>query len=598
MPRFEALRACPLFPLPRIGPAYNAAAMSQESRQPALLGIDVGTSSVKMLLYFLGKEAPAAERVRMARAAMKVDHPRPDWSEADPAAWWRGIRRAAKALDLAGVRVLGIGTSSLFPALVAMDGRGRPVRPAILYDDRRSTAEVDELARSPLAHPELHHVLTGNRVRPGTISLSSLLWMRRHEAAAFRRTKCFGHVSTFVGRRLTGRSAIDSTSASLTGLYATASGEAWLRGVCRAYGISLDKVGRPVEDLTYGNYLDLLAASRPDLKEQFLADLPPGEGRDAILGRRVELPAGGWVTVLLDVSGISLTRLPEVLWPGQRLGGLTAEAAAALGLEAGTPVAVGSGDSACGALALGLDDEGQMAVTCGTTDCLMSVQRSAVFSVRTLNMAYMDSDTWLAVAPMNSAGAAVDWFVATFLGRGRDRYDRFFSLAAEAPAGSGGVVFLPYLAGERSPVYDPAAKGVFFGLTAGTRLVEMARAVLEGVAFGHRQILGMADVRLGRRIERVVAAGGGTRSPLWRQIRADAADRPYVYSDCTEASALGAALLGGVAAGVFESWQAAAAEARRVARFEEVRPTPDAWHRLKRNFEIYSGLYEALKHCF
>ena len=572
--------------------------MTSQSRRPALLGIDVGTSSVKLLLHFLDGAPRGQGQMRMARAPLKVGHPRQGFSEADPAAWWRGIRRAAKALDLAGARVLGIGTSTLHPALVAMDAQGRPLRPAILYDDRRSTAEVEELARSPLTHPELHHLLTGNRVRPGTIGLSSLLWMRRHEEPAFRQARWFGQAGTFIGHRLTGRMAIDSTSASLTGLYATASGEAWLRGVCRGYGISLDQVGPRLADLTYGNYLDLLAASRPGLKEQILADLPPGMDRHAVLAQRVELPQGGWVTVILDVLGIDRSRLPEVLWPGDRLGGLGAEAAGALGLEAGTPVAAGSGDSACGALALGLADEGQMAVTCGSTDCLMSVQRSAVFSVRTLNMAYMDSDTWLAVAPMNSAGAAVDWFAAAFLGRRRDRYERFFRLAAEAEPASGGVVFLPYLAGERSPVYDPAAKGVFFGLTAAARLPQMARAVLEGVAFGHRQILGMADVRLGRPIERVVAAGGGTRSPLWRQIRADAADRPYVYSDCTEASALGAALLGGVAAGVFDSWQAAAAEARRIARFEEVRPTPDAWHRLKRNYEIYCGLYDALRHCF
>ena len=573
--------------------------MTSNPRHPALLGIDIGTSSVKLLLYLLG-DLPAGgpQRTRLARARLTVDHPAPGCREMDPRGWWRGIRRAAAELDLADVEVLGIGTSSLFPALVAMDAAGTPLRPAILYDDRRSAAEVEELEHSPLAHPEVHHLLTGNRVRPGTISLSSLLWMRRHEPALFREAHLFGHVGTFVGRRLTGRFAIDATSASLTGLYATASGEAWLRGVCRLHGVSLDKLGGRLEDLTYGNYLELLTSNRPGLKEQILADLPPGAGRDALLAQRVDLPEGGWVSVLLDVSGIGRARLPEVVWPGDRLGTLTEEAAAALGQPAGVPVAAGAGDTACGALAMGLTDEGEMAVTCGSTDSLASLQRTAVFSPRTINIAYMDGHSWLAIAPMNATGSAVDWFVETFLGRAPGRYDRFFALAARAPAGCGGAVFLPYLRGERSPVYDPSARGVFFGLTPQTHLAEMARAVLEGVAFGHRQILGMADVRLGRRVERVIASGGGTRSPLWRQIRADAADRPYVYSDCTEASALGAALLGGVAAGVFDAWPAAAAEARRTARFEEVRPAPDAWHCIKRNFEVYSSLYDGLRHCF
>jgi xylulokinase len=239
-----------------------------------------------------------------------------------------------------------------------------------------------------------------------------------------------------------------------------------------------------------------------------------------------------------------------------------------------------------------------MVVTCGSTDCLTMLREVPAFSTRTMNMAYMDDGTWLEIAPMNSSGAAVDWFVGAFLGRARDRYERFFRLAGEAPAGSGGVVFLPYLAGERSPVYDPAAKGVFFGLTCQSGLAAMARAVLEGIAFGHRQILRMADVRLGRPIERVIAAGGCTIDPLWRRIRADAADRAYSYADRAETSALGAALLGGVAAGAFPSWREAAAEARRGLQFEEVRPDPAAWHTLNRNFEIYASLYDALRHCF
>ncbi|MCX5685304.1 MAG: FGGY family carbohydrate kinase [Planctomycetota bacterium] len=568
-------------------------------KRPAVLGIDVGTSGVKLLLHFLpergGAEAPPP---RIVRTDLEVSRPSPAESEIDPAAWWRAVCRAAARLDTSDAAVLGIAASTLFPALVAMDDSGRALRPAILYDDRRSAVEVEEFARAPLTHPAFQHLLTGNVARPGTVSVSSLLWLRRHEPGVFARAHLFGHAGTFLGLCLTGRAAIDAPSASLTGLYATASGEAWLRGVCRARGLPPEKLPARPQDLTYADYLDLMAADSPAVRDRILADLPPGMNIDAFLKQKPVLPESGWVQSLLDAVGLQRERLPEVLWPGDRLGTLSPAAARSLGLAAGIQVAVGAGDSACGALGLGLAGEGEMVVTCRSTDCLTMLREVPAFSTRTMNMTYMDAGTWLEIAPMNSSGAAVDWFVDTFLGRARDRYERFFRLAGEAPAGAGGVVFLPYLAGERSPVYDPAAKGVFFGLTRETGLAAMARAVLEGVAFAHRQILRMADVRLGRPIDRVIAAGGCSIDPLWRRIRVDAADRAYSYADRAETSALGAALLGGVAAGVFGSWREAAAEARRGLQFEEIRPDPAVWHTLNRNFEIYASLYDALRHCF
>jgi len=423
-------------------------------KRRAVLGIDVGTSSVKLLLHFLaGRGEPEAPPPRVVRTDLEVSRPAPNQSEIDPAAWWRAVCRAAARLDTSDAAVLGLGTATLFPALVALDDAGRPLRPAILYDDRRSAAEVEEFARAPLTHPALQHLLTGNVARPGTISLSSLLWLRRHEPAVFARAKMFGHAGTYLGLCLTGRPAVDAPSASLTGLYATASGEAWLRGVCRARGITPEKLPAHPGDLTYADYLALLAADNPTVRDRILADLPPGMNLEAFLREKPALPESGWVQNLLDAVGLARERLPEVLWPGARLEELSAKAAHALGLVAGIPVAVGAGDAACGALGLGLAGEGEMVVTCGSTDCLTLMRETAAFSTRTMNVAYMDAGTWLEIAPMNSSGAAVDWFVESFLGRARDRYERFFRLAGEAPAGAGGVVFLPYLAGERSPVY-------------------------------------------------------------------------------------------------------------------------------------------------
>lgn len=568
--------------------------MAEEVRQPAVLGIDVGTSGIKLLAVPVDGTAEP----RVSRAGVRVRRAPDGTSEIDPAAWWRAVVRAARGLDLDGLRVVGVGTSTLFPALVALDARGRALRPAVLYDDARSGPQARDLARRPLTSPAVQHLLTGNRVRPGTISLSSLLWLRETEPEVYRQASLFGHAGTYLGHRLTGRFAIDATNASLTGLYAAASGEAWLRGVCAAGGLGPHELPRRLGRLTCRAYLDLLARGRPELRDSFLADLPPGVDAESLLAEHVALPERGWVAALLDAVGLAQARLPEIVWPTERLGELTEEAAEALGLDAGLPVAAGAGDTVCGCLGVGLEAADEVVALCGSTDCIAAVQRSAVFSTRTVNMAYLDEETWVAVAPMNATGSAVDWVARTLLGGGKRRFDRLFALAAEAEAGSGGVVFLPYLAGERSPVYDPDAKGIFFGLTLATGRPEMARAVLEGIGFGHRQILRHVDLRAGAPVRRVRAAGGGTAAPLLRRIRADAADRTYLYAGMTEVTALGAALLGGVAAGVWGTWQEAAAEARRRTDWEAVEPDPDAWHCLKRNYEVYTSLYGALEHCF
>lgn len=573
--------------------------MTSAGENAALLGIDVGTSGVKLLLWFLpsGRDGKAAPP-RVARAGVRVRRTSEGTSEINPRRWWQAVGRAAGKLDLAGARVVGIGTSALFPALVATDGGGRPLRPAILYDDRRSAPEVRDFEHTPLGHPALAHLLTGNRVRPGTISLSSLLWLREHEPEVFERAARFGHAGSYLGERLTGRFAWDTTNASLTGLWATASGEAWLRGVCRNAGVRPEQVPRRLSRMTYGQCLELLASRRRELKSEMPDDVPLEGRAKSPLTERVTLPQRGWIEALCDAVGVGAGRLGEVLWPTERLGELTPEAARTLGLEPGLPVAVGAGDTACAALGMGLAKAGEVGAACGSTDSLVAVQRTAAFSPRTIDMAYLDGSTWLSASPMNATGASVEWFAESLFGRGRRRYERFFELAGEAAPGSDGVVFLPYLAGERSPVYDPAARGVFFGLTLETGREAMARAVLEGIGFGHRQILQMTDVRLGRPARRVVAAGRAVAHPVARRTRADAADRRYEFTDLTDVSALGAALLGGVAAGVFDSWREAAAAARKAVSRTPVEPNGEAWHQMKRNFEVYSSLYDALKHCF
>jgi len=205
--------------------------MAHPPNRSTLVGIDVSTSSVKV-----GLLRPHGPRLDVFRAPCRVRSPRPGWCEAAPEDWWRALRAALGAVPREDRRsVCGVGLSVLFPAWVALDRRGRPLRRAILYSDQRAAAEVDRLGgRIPLAQLEAR---LGNRVVPGNCSATALLWLRRHEPHVFRATHVFGHANTYLLKRLTGRFALDLCNASLTGLMPA--GEAALsEDICAVFGIA------------------------------------------------------------------------------------------------------------------------------------------------------------------------------------------------------------------------------------------------------------------------------------------------------------------------------------------------------------------------
>jgi len=211
--------------------------MAHPPNRSTLLGIDVGTSSVKVGLLHL--QGP---RLDIFRAPCRVRSPRPGWCEAAPEDWWRAVRVALGAVPREARRsVCGVGLSVLFPAWVALDRSGRPLRRAILYSDQRAAAEVDRLGRRiPLARLEER---LGNRVVPGNCSATALLWLRRHEPHVFRATHVFGHANTYLLKRLTGRFALDLCNASLTGLMPA--GEATLsEDLCALFGVAPARLPR------------------------------------------------------------------------------------------------------------------------------------------------------------------------------------------------------------------------------------------------------------------------------------------------------------------------------------------------------------------
>ena len=302
-----------------------------------------------------------------------------------------------------------------------------------------------------------------------------------------------------------------------------------------------------------------------------------------------------WSAELCDIAGVPPVALPGVIAADAEAGRLSADAARQLGLPAGLPVAAGAGDTVCSALGIGVADESELFVSCGSTNCFAGLSTRPDFDNGLLNTSHLDAHTWINIGSTSASGAAIQWFINTHLEPGD--YERFFDLCRASAPGAGGVVFLPYLSGERTPLYDPRAKAVFFGMTLSTSLPDLARSVAEGICFADRHILETFE-RNGRKIERVLAAGGGSRNKLMRRIRTDVTGREIAFCSFSDVAALGAALLGGVAGGCYADWRQAAAAARNAGGFMLSKPDMTAHRAYDNAYRVFKQLYPQVKDLF
>ena len=501
---------------------------------PCLLGVDVSTTGAKALLMD-ENGAVLAETVH----EYPLDMPHPLWSEQQPADWWRavraGIRAALQKARLAGRDVAAVGLTGQMHGLVMLDGAGSVLRPAILWNDQRTGPQCDEIL-DRVGGPAALLRLTGNAVLPG-FTAPKILWVRNHEPEIFRRT---AHILL----------PKDYIRFCLTGEYATE--------VSDASGTLLLDVER----------------------------------------RR-------WSASMLQALEIPESWLPRCTESPEVSGSVSPEAAAETGLLAGTPIVGGAGDQAAQAVGSGVVQAGILSVTCGTSGVVFAhADRFASEPGGRLHaFCHAVPGKWHLMGVMLSAGGSFRWF-RDALGepersaaesRGEDPYEALTRAAAGAPAGSQGLIFLPYLSGERTPYPDPRARGAFIGLTVRHRKSHMVRAVLEGVSYGLRDCLELIR-NLDVPIDQVRASGGGARSRLWRQILADVFARDLAMVNVTEGAAYGAALLAGVGGGVFSTVAAAVARAVRV--IDKVAPIPLHVERYRQDFEIYRSLYPALSQAF
>ena len=493
-----------------------------------LLGIDIGTSGSKAVLIDEGGAVLAS-----ATGDYPMYTPRPLWAEQDPRDWWSAtVSAIGQVLQTGGVKgddVASVGLTGQMHGLVLLDERGEVLRPCIMWNDQRTGPQCEEITQR-LGLPRLLELIA-NPVLPG-FTAPKIVWVRENEPEVYSRAAHVLLPKDYARYRLTGQYATEVSDASGTAL--------------------LDVRNRRWSD-------EMLAA--------------------------------------LDIPGQWLPECYESVVPSAVI---SQAAADETGLKVGTPVVGGGGDQAAGGIGSGIVRQGVISVTLGTSGVVFAATESFLLEPEGRLHAFCHAvpGRWHLMGVMLSAAGSLRWFrdalgqveLGTAASEGRDVYDLLCEEAATAPPGSEGLVFLPYLSGERTPYPDPDARGVFFGLTLRHGREHMVRSVLEGVAYGLRDSLELMR-GMGVEITQVRAAGGGVRSPLWRQILADVFNSEIVLTNVTEGAPYGAALIAGAGAGIYRDVEEACAQTIRIT--DRVEPSRDVAV-YEDYFPIYRSLYPRL----
>ncbi len=304
-----------------------------------------------------------------------------------------------------------------------------------------------------------------------------------------------------------------------------------------------------------------------------------------------------WSRSMLEISRIDESLLPKVFESQEISGHVHEEGARLPGLRPGIPVVAGAGDQAAGAVGMGIVKPGAVSATIGTSGVVFAATSAPVIEPggRIHTFCHAIPNRWHVMGVTQGAGLSLRWFRDQFgvgPGDGRDPYDRMAEEAAKTPPGADGLLWAPYLMGERTPHLDPNARGALVGITAQHTRAHIIRAILEGVAFSLRDSLTLFQ-ELGVPIESIRLGGGGARSPLWQQIQADIYGMPVELIETDEGAAYGAALLAGVGVGNWPSVEAACETAVRVAK--SVQPNPKTVAKMNLQYQEYRKVYPALR---
>ncbi|HSR70298.1 MAG TPA: xylulokinase [Acidobacteriota bacterium] len=488
------------------------------------LGIDVSTTATKALLL-----SEKGEVVSVASSSYELSTPRPLWAEQDPRLWWeaacQAVKRALQEAGAAADSVCGVGLTGQMHGLVLLDESGEVLRPAILWNDQRASAQCDEIRRR-LGLRKLVEI-TGNDAFPG-FTLPKLMWVRRHEPEIYSRLRRVLLPKDYLRYKLTG-------------------------------GFATDKAGA-------GGTLMLDLRSRD------------------------------WSPELLQAFDVPSSWLPPTHEGTEVTGEISASGSRFTGLAVGTPVVGGGGDQAAGAVGTGACKPGVVSLTLGTSGVVFASSERPLTDDKGALHAFPHAlpGTWHVMGVMLSAAGSLRWH-RDVAAAGMD-FAELVQEAADIAPGCDGLLFLPYLSGERTPHADPKARGAFLGLTLSHQRAHMTRAVLEGVAFALADNLALMQ-RVGiSGVRQIRLAGGGAQSPVWRQILADVLDTELVAVEAPEGAALGAAMLAGIATGLWPDIEQATQAAVNLG--QPIRPRPDSAEAYRPHYDRFREAYRSLRPLF
>jgi xylulokinase len=456
--------------------------------------------------------------------------PQIGWAEQNPEDWWRACGFAIrKALDCA----------NLEGSRIACVGFSGQMHGAVMLDAGDTVVRPALIwcdVRTETQCLELTRDIGGERLIQLTcnpalpnFTLTKFLWVRAHEPESWQRVRSVMLPKDYVRFRMTGERAIDVADASGT--------------------LLLDVARRQ------------------------------------------------WSAEMICKTGIEESMLPRLYESQEICGAVTASGAEATGLKIGTPVVAGAGDQAAGATGMGIVIPGAVSATIGTSGVVFAAtDRPALDPKGRLHtFCHAVPQRWHVMGVTQAAGLSLRWFRDQFgsgADDGRDPYERLAAEACRVPAGSDGLLWAPYLMGERTPHLDPNARGALIGLTASHTRGHVIRAILEGVAFSLKDSFTLF-AEMGVPVNRIRLGGGGARSPLWRQIQADVYGKEVEIVEAEEGAAYGAAILAGVGAGCWPSVDAACGEIVKVAQV--VKPQPAAVERMDRQYKSYRRMYDAVR---
>lgn len=498
-----------------------------------LVGIDIGTTSTKAIVC-------DAQGKLLAEASQEypTHYPHANWAEQDPEDWWRAtcfvLREIFGKQTIDAHRIAGISISAQAPTIVPVDRSGRPLTMAQLWMDRRADDECAWLAEN-VGEARIASI-NGGRIDPYYFA-PKLLWLKKHEPDLLRNTHYTLLCNGYIVHKLTGAFSLDISQGPLSLFFDSANLH--------------------------------------------------------------------WSEALLDEMGLDAAKLPPIRQCSDIVGEVTSEAAAVTGLLAGTPVVAGACDGTAAGLEAGVVDIGDAVEMTGQSTVLLISSERPYLGNLLIPLVHAVPGRYLTIGATVASGGALRWFRDTLWedgevgGRGErekgSTFDEMTSLAATSPVGSNRLIFLPYLYGERSPIWDSDARGVYFGLSLATTKADMIRAVMEGAAFALRHNVEAAAAG-GFPLKSLGCVGGGAKSTLWNQIKADVLNRPLTLPKVGVGAPLGDAMIAAAGVGIYPSVEAAVRA--MVSRGDRYLPDADAARKYEEFYQIYVHLYPQIADSF